>query len=759
MRIFKNTQRIATERGEIRFDKDINEFVSEFAAKHMWQLRLKWTMMNYRTAMTVVQAPWAFRYPPMPHAPSIDSMFDLLPVGAYRSTLDGRLLRANATLVRMHGYDDEAEMLRDANNNGVQVYADPNRRNEFLAQILAEGRLVNFISAARRRKTRELIWISENSHVVYDDNGEVLYFEGTVEDITERLDAVKRLAESERRFRSLTERAQLATAIVTADGVVLYASPGIELLFGVKPEEFVGQNLFDSMHEEDLAEHRAELRSVSTKTNTGRESVARHLHTDGTYRHLASLGKDCSDDSAVGGIVLNWRDVTDSTVARRRLAELAQTDALTGLHNRAHFEHICESRLLEAAASGQRFAMLFLDLNRFKLVNDAHGHAIGDGVLRHVADRLRRAVRPEHTLARLGGDEFAVLIPVTEPSDGAEAAQHLLREFIDPVPVRGMTFDLGASIGFAVFPDDASTFNKLLAYADLAMFAAKARGISTVERFVSVLAARASNQLSVANDLRFAAERHELFVCYQPIVNMETGAWQGMEALARWQHPVRGLLLPDDFIATAEEQRLIGRVGREIARTAIAQVGQWTARFDAPIRLTVNVSAHQLRETDFVDFLMEQLAQHALPPRRLFVEVTESVLVDADDASVGTLNRLRTSGIRVVLDDLGAGYSSLAYLKRLRIDLVKLDRSFISGIPYRRTDVAIVRALSTLARSLGIHVVGEGVENLEQAQFLREEGVIYGQGFLYDRALPAAEIEQRLSNGTVRITAESGGLR
>lgn len=698
---------------------------------------------------------------PMSPVPLLDSMFDLLPVGAYRTSVDGRLLRANAALVHMHAYDSEAELLAAANDRRELLYADPNRRNEFISEMLAENRVINFISAAFRRQTREPIWISENAHVVYDDNGEVLYFEGTVEDITDRLRGEQKLAESERRYRALTERAQLATAIVTADGLVLYASPGIEQLFGVKPEAFVGQNLFDSMHQDDLAEHRAELRSVSTKTNTGRESVARHLHTDGNYRFLASLGKDCSDDPAVGGIVLNWRDVTESTVARRRLVELAQTDALTGLNNRAHFEQICETRLLDAVAGGasQRFAMLFIDLNRFKLVNDAHGHSIGDGVLRHIADRLRRAVRPEHTLARLGGDEFAVLIPITEPADGADAAQHLLREFIEPVPVRGMTFDLGASIGFAVFPDDASTFHKLLAYADLAMFTAKARGTSSVERFEPTMAQRARNQLSVANDLRFAVERGELFACYQPIVNVETGHWQGVEALARWQHPVRGLLMPADFIATAEEQRLIGRVGREIARMAIAQVGQWSARFNAPMRLTINVSVHQLREIDFVDFLLKTLAEHHLPPRRLFVEVTESVLVEADDISVNTLGRLRASNVRVVLDDLGAGYSSLAYLKRLRIDLVKLDRGFIEGLPHRRTDVAIVRALSTLARTLGIHVIGEGVENAAQAQFLKEEGVLYGQGFLYDRPLSAVEIEHRLVSGANQISHESGRLR
>ena len=263
----------------------------------------------------------------------------------------------------------------------------------------------------------------------------------------------------------------------------------------------------------------------------------------------------------------------------------------------------------------------------------------------------------------------------------------------------------------------------------------------------------------VATDLRGAVDRNELFTCYQPIVEMPLGLWRGIEALARWQHPTRGLLMPKEFITTAEEQGLIGRVGRTIAAQAIAQVGQWSQQFEAPLRLTINVSAHQLREVNFVDFIDTTLRAHKLPAQRLFVELTESVLVDADIASVTSVDRLRALGVRIVLDDLGAGYSSLSYLKRLRIDLVKLDRSFVQGVPHRRVDVAIVRALSTLAESLGIHVIAEGIETTEQMQFLLDEGVICGQGFLFDRPMSAAEVEAQLTSGQSRISPEWSGLR
>ncbi len=712
-------------------------------------------MMQHRNRLGDCHAPLRSK---MPILPATDSLFDLLQIGVYRSTVAGQQVRTNLALARLNGYESVAEAMAGMTDLSGW-YVDPARRDAFVAQLRDVGYVTHFVSEVYQHKTGKRIWVTETAHVIRDAQGEVLMLEGTVEDITDRLHKERLVHASERRFRALTDRALAATAVVDVHGNILYASASVFPLFGVSAEALVGSSLFDTMHEDDLSEHRAELYNVTQRLNTGRESVARHRHSDGTYRFIASVANDCTNDAALGGIVVNWRDVTERVQDQERLKSLAETDALTGLSNRAHFQHLCEARLNGGTPTAQRFAMLFIDLNRFKLVNDAYGHTVGDAVLREVAQRLRAAVQLEDTLARLGGDEFGLLMPAASDAQCDAKAARLLASLRDPLLVMGMSFDLGASIGIALYPDDARSFDELLAHADLAMFTAKTKGVSSAARFVPQLADKARQQMMLATDLRSAVERNELFVIYQPIVDMRNNQWRGVEALARWQHPTRGLVLPEEFIPAAEEQGLIGRVGRTIATRAIEQAAAWSRQFSAPLRVTINVSAHQLRETDFLDFITSELRVHGLPAMRLFIELTESVLVDADAVSVNTVNGLRALGSRIVLDDIGAGYSSLAYLKRLPIDLVKLDRSFVQGVPHRRVDVAIIRALSTLAKSLGIQFVAEGIETTEQAEFLKSEGVIYGQGFLFEHPMSANAIEARLSAGAAQISPEWTGLR
>jgi len=383
----------------------------------------------------------------MPTLPATDSLFDLLLIGAYRSTVTGQQVRTNLALARLNGYDSEAEALA-AMSDLSQWYVDPSRRDAFVAQMREFGYVTNFVSEVYQHKTRKRIWVSETAHVIRDECGEILMLEGTVEDITDRLRTEELLRESERRFRALTERAQVATAIVEVDGRVRYASASVWQLFGVTPEALIGSNLFDTMHENDQAEHRAELRNVAQRKNTGRESVARHRHSDGSYRYIASVANDCSDDPAVGGIVVNWRDVTERMQDQELLRDLAKTDALTGLNNRMHFEQLCEARLFRGTASAERFAMLFIDLNRFKLVNDAHGHLCGDRLLQAIGEALCGSLRATDVKCRYGGDEFLVILP-DSPLEGAEHVAGQLRRTLERLEVsdRGRTISCHVSIG------------------------------------------------------------------------------------------------------------------------------------------------------------------------------------------------------------------------------------------------------------------------------------------------------------------------
>ena len=673
----------------------------------------------------------------------VDTLFDLLPIGAYRSLPSGRQLRANRALVLMNGYDNEAEMLAAVGDIATEWYVDSHRREEFVRLLIRDGSVRNFVSEVYRHRTRERIWVSENAHLVRDESGRILFFEGTVEDVTARVVSERRLADSERRFRALTEKAQVATAILSCEGRVLYANPGCERLFGIAHDQFVGSNLFDTMHPDDVAEHRREFAAVQRGENTGEESIARHRRADGTYVYLASLAKDWSDDPAIGGVVVNWRDVTAAVEAEARLRELATLDALTSLCNRREFERVARERLARTERS--LIVLLYIDINRFKLVNDSLGHAVGDRVLAGVADRMRRVLEPGQLLARLGGDEFGLLAEVPDRAAGCCIGQRILDVMARPLDEDGLRADLGASVGLAFFPEDASDFAQLLSCADLAMYEAKATPGNRFAVYSPELSRRVREQLLLVNALCSGVERREFIPYYQPVVDLASGEWLGFETLARWQHPERGLIAAGTFVTVAEEHGLIGQIGRQIAAAAIAQLARWHRSGHEQLRLTFNVSAYQLREPGFVGFIAELLREEGVPAHRLYVEMTESALAGADAPSRRAIQQLQASGLRIVVDDIGTGYASFAQLKRFHVDVIKIDRSFIEGLPRRRVDTAIVTGLATMARMLGIAIVAEGIENAAQVEFLRALEVDAGQGLHFAPPLSAEAATEALT--------------
>jgi len=431
--------------------------------------------------------------------------------------------------------------------------------------------------------------------------------------------------------------------------------------------------------------------------------------------------------------------------AEQQLAQLAQYDALTGLPNRALFHDRLGQAIARAHRSEHPIAVLFLDLDRFKEINDSLGHEAGDRVLIEAAERMRLHLREGDSVARLGGDEFTVIL---EDVDGAEqvrsVAQKLLRAFAEPFRVDGQDLFATLSIGIALHPRDGADAENLLRHADTAMYQAKSDGRDGLKFYTPVMSTAVSERLSLEGRLRQALERGEFVLYYQPIVRLEDGAISSVEALLRWRHPEEGLLPPGRFVGIAEQTGLIVPIGDWVLREACSHAAQWQAAGLRPLRVAVNLSARQFRKGGMVAAVRSALEAARLDSRWLMLEITESLLMENPEASGKVLQQLKEMGAHMALDDFGTGYSSLAYLKHFPIDVIKIDRSFVRDIVADVDDAAIVKATIGLATSLGMQTTAEGVETGEQLAFLRTHGCRFGQGYLFSPPVPEAEFAAML---------------
>ncbi len=431
----------------------------------------------------------------------------------------------------------------------------------------------------------------------------------------------------------------------------------------------------------------------------------------------------------------------------RAMDFLAQHDALTRLPNRLLFQEKIHRAMKRAQRSGGGFGVLFVNLDFFKNINDSLGYAAGDDLLCAVAERLRARLDELDTLARLGADEFAVLIEGGAPGQQlASAAQALLEALGQPFAVAGQELFLSASIGISCYPEDGEDEQTLLAHADAAVHRAKERGRNQYAFFSAELNTLAREALTLKSNLRQAIERREFVLYYQPRIAPETRRVLGVEALIRWRHPVLGLVPPSKFIPLAEQTGLIELIGDWVLETACAQRAAWTAAGQPPFRVAVNLSLRQLAARDLEARVVELLAIHRLAPQELELEITESVLMEDPAGAMNVLKKLRARGIGIALDDFGTEYSSLSYLKHFPLDFMKIDQSFVRGIPQDSDDVAITRTVLTLARNLGLHVIAEGVETQAQFEFLRELSCDEVQGYWISRPLPVEELERFLAS-------------
>jgi len=448
----------------------------------------------------------------------------------------------------------------------------------------------------------------------------------------------------------------------------------------------------------------------------------------------------------------SFQDITQRRRSEEQIIRLAHYDELTGLANRNLFNSHLSHSINRAARNATEMAILFIDLDRFKNINDALGHDVGDEVLQTVAARLSREVRSSDILARLGGDEFVVIAEdVTHPDTVRALAEKLIAEVDQPMVLRGQEFAVTASIGIALFPRDGTDAQALLKNADTAMYRAKEQGRNCVQFYSAHMGSANLDRLALETRLKkAAAERNQFVLHYQPRVRLADGRLTGVEALVRWMTPDRGLVTPAQFIPLAEELGLIDAIGDWVLRTAANQALAWHRAGLPPIRVAVNISAQQLYAPGFLDSLRRALADIGLQPGVLELEITESVMMQRTQHVAELLNAIRSLGVHLSVDDFGTGYSSLAYLKRLPIQYLKIDRSFVNDVPADADDVTIVRAVIALAHSLRLQVVAEGVENRAQLEFLRSEGCDEIQGYLISRPVPADQLTDLLRAGAAR---------
>ncbi|MFZ5814481.1 MAG: putative bifunctional diguanylate cyclase/phosphodiesterase [Bacillota bacterium] len=561
---------------------------------------------------------------------------------------------------------------------------------------------------------------------------------------TELLQASAALTEevrrSENRFRSLVQRSFDVIAVVDEHTRVRYISPSLRTMLGRDPDQVQGTPLTELIHPEDVP-----IILWILGQSEARGVECRLLHADGTLRYAETQVNNLLHDPGVHGVVLNVRDITERKRLEDQLKHQAFHDALTSLANRALLRDRVERALQEQRRRQVPVTVMFLDLDGFKTVNDSLGHSAGDQLLKAVAERLVACVEPGDTVARLGGDEFAILLEGGGEEEALRVVSRIRAKLAHPFTLMGKDLFVYSSIGIAQASPGVETVDELLRNADVAMYNAKGQGTGRYAFFEPDMAAAAVVRLELEAGLRWAVESQQFVLRYQPTVDLTTGRICSVEALVRWAHPERGLILPGEFIGLAEETGLIIPLGRWVLRESCRQLGVWRRAYPSQnLSVSVNLSARQLNHPGLLLDVAVALEEHALPPGSLTLEITESVLMQSTANVLHILSELRKLGVRLAIDDFGIGYSSLSYLQRFPVDLVKIDRSFVEAVGRGFKETALVRGIIDLSHALGLMTVAEGIEQADQAEELRRLNCRYGQGYYFSRPLEVAAVEEWL---------------
>jgi diguanylate cyclase (GGDEF)-like protein/PAS domain S-box-containing protein len=730
------------------------------------------------------------------------SIFENAVEGIFQTTPDGRYLTANPMLAKIYGYDTPEELIATLTDISHQLYVDTSRRQAFIDLLQKEDAVWGFESQIYR-KDGSIIWISENARTIRDPDGQLLGFEGTVEDITARKQSEDELRQRDNLLQGVAEATShlltdtdydvaiakalaILGTVVNVDRVYIYQNhphpstgePAMSMRY-----EWVSQTVEPSIHQphwqnqpysafgmtrwyETFLQGRSISGIVSQFPALEQELLGKDqilsilmvpiLMDDRLWGYIGF--DDChaerlwstSEESILLTMAASFGGAIKRQQAEATIRYQAFHDLLTGLPNRMLFNDRLPLALANANRYGNMLAVMFLDLDRFKTINDTLGHAVGDLLLQAVAQRLAGCMREGDTVARWGGDEFTLLLPQIQcAEDAAKTAQRIIDSLKPAFHLEGRELYISSSIGIALYPADGDDAQTLLKNADAALYRVKEQGRNGYQIYTPAINSKATELLTLESYLHHALERNEFVIHYQPQVNTRTWEVSRMEALVRWIHPELGFISPRTFIPLAEDNGLISAIGEWVLQTACAQNKAWQAAGIAPLRIAVNLSARQFQEAHLVETITRILSETQLEARYLELEITETTAMQNMDFTLSILKALHDMGIHISLDDFGTGYSSLGYLKKFPLHTLKIDQSFVKDLTTDTHDAAIVRTILALGQGLNLSVVAEGVETREQLEYLRSLNCYEMQGYLFSKPMTATEATDFLRNNRV----------
>ncbi len=677
----------------------------------------------------------------------IQALFNAIPNPVFYKDREGRYLGCNQAFSRFYGLSPEEVAGKTVYEVAPKDAADKYKAMDDALFARPGFQIYEYAVPTASGEVRTLLF---NKATFNDSHGKVAGLVGMIVDLTERKREQEQLAEAEALFRALVEQS-LAGIYIIQDNRFAYVNPRMAAIFGYTVEEMLGYGPFDLVVASDHERMRDNIRKRNEGDIEGSRNIYRAHRKDGGQIEVEvhSRPMEYQGRPALIGLLL---DITEQRQAERQLNYLAFYDVLTGMANRILFLDHLKLAMAGAKRHDTLMALHFLDLDRFKEINDTLGHHVGDLLLKSVASRLQECLRETDTVARLGGDEFAIIQTDLEGIEGAEAmAQKIMGTLAQPFILDGNEVYTSTSIGITVYPVENADPEQLLKNADMAMYAAKSQGRNNFQFFSATMNVETQGRMKVQAGLRQALERNEFVLYYQPKVSLRNGRIVGAEALLRWRAADGKLVPPGDFIPVAEESGLIVPIGAWVLATACHQTLAWQEAGFRTLRMSVNLSPVQFKRNNLIETVTAALRESGLPPQHLELEITESLLMDNDRAALDALEWLRELGVRVSVDDFGTGYSSLNYLKRLPVDVLKIDRSFIDDIPHNSDDVAIARSIISLGHHLNLSIVAEGVETSAQAEFLLAHGCDEVQGFYFSKPVPAEEFEHLLRAGTLPV--------